>query len=91
MRQRVQVVRKVFILSPMHVLVAQTYILSAKNVLMLQHAQAAIQAITPLQAAPHVLHARISPIVWSVAMEVHAHLAVVVIMLALARALLAVM
>ena len=49
------------------------------------------QGITTLQAAPHVLHARISPIVWSVAMEVHAHLAVVVIMLALARALLAVM
>ena len=35
------------------------------------------QGITPLQAAPHVLIARVSPIVWSVAMEVHVHLAVV--------------
>ena len=35
------------------------------------------EGITPLQAAPHVLIARVSPIVWSVAMEVHVHLAVV--------------
>ena len=78
MAAHAQLVPQVITLIPMHVLVAQTYILSAKNVLMLQHAQAAIQAMMYLQV--HVFHVR-AYIVLLAPIPVHALLAFQAIML----------